>query len=140
MPRGRPGTPRPARVTDREQACFEAGIKLGGLFHQFVGTPVSPRTARSLARAMEKAVSLQPYVTEVHVFLDPRRGPRSGTGRFGYRYLTGEMIRAEVSVQVRGVAVRARLAYREDLRYPLMEVLPGAPRRGAPSGGPTRSR
>ncbi len=125
-------------LTEGEQALFEAGIKLGGLFHQFVGTPVSVRTARTLARAIEAAVSLQPYVESVHLQLDPRRGPPSGTGRFGYRYLTAEMIRAEVRVRVGGARVRARLSFREDLRYPLMEVLPrsgGGSSRGHPRSG-----
>ena len=27
------------RTSDREQAIFEAGIKLGALYHQWVGTP-----------------------------------------------------------------------------------------------------
>ncbi len=29
-------------ATDAQQACFEAGIKFGSLYHQFAGTPVSP--------------------------------------------------------------------------------------------------
>ena len=137
MRRKASGTSGERGLTEREQALFEAGIKLGGLFHQFVGTPVSGRTARTLARAMEEAVSLQPYVESVHIQLDPRRGPPSGTGRFGYRYLTAEMIRAEVRVRVGPTGVRARLSYREDLRYPLMEVLPH--RGDASSPGATRS-
>ena len=39
--------------TEAEIACFEAGIKFGSLYHQFAGTPVSPESADSLARAME---------------------------------------------------------------------------------------
>ncbi len=138
MRRKRPGIAREPGLTERERALFEAGIKLGGLFHQFVGTPVSRSTARTLARAIEEAVSLQPYVEEIHVQLDPRRGPPSGTGRFGYRYLTAEMIGAVVLVRVGQTSVRARLSFREDLRYPLMEVLPGRPG-GAPLRGHPRS-
>ena len=29
-------------VSGREQALFEAGIKLGALYHQFVGMPLPP--------------------------------------------------------------------------------------------------
>ena len=32
-------------ATDRENAVFEAAIKLGALYHQFVGTPISRATA-----------------------------------------------------------------------------------------------
>lgn len=103
-----------------EQALFEAGIKLGGLFHQFIGVPVAPSSAPSLARAIEKAVGLQPYVRQVRVKIDPEKGGKTGTGRFGYRYLTAEMLDVELTIVVKGVPVLAELHYRTDLRYPLM--------------------
>ncbi|MFH0966806.1 MAG: dihydroneopterin aldolase family protein, partial [Methanobacteriota archaeon] len=40
-------------ISDRERAAFEAGIKLGALYHQWVGTPVSRESANSLKLAME---------------------------------------------------------------------------------------
>ncbi len=124
MPRRKRARPREAvrLVSDREQALFEAGIKLGGLFHQFIGTPVSPRTSRGLAQAIEAAVGLQPFVGSVRVSIDPLRGGRTGAGRFGYRYLTAEMIEARLEVRVGGSTVRAHLSYREDLHYPLMRA------------------
>jgi hypothetical protein len=115
----------PTRLpSDREQALFEAGIKLGGLFHQFVGTPVAPRSAASLARAIEEAVGLQPFVTRVKVKIDPERAGPTGEGRFAYRYLTAEMLDVEVVVRVGEEEVPARLSWRDDLRYPLMHVAP----------------
>jgi len=42
----------PARLSRREALLFEAGIKLGGVFHQYLGMPVSPRTAPSISRAI----------------------------------------------------------------------------------------
>ena len=51
--------------TKKEIAAFEAGIKLGALYHQFVGSPVSAKTASSLEKAMQESISLQPYVREV---------------------------------------------------------------------------
>lgn len=130
--------PKPRRAPDRlpldrEQALFEAGIKLGGLFHQFIGVPVAPRTARSLARAIEEAVSLQPYVERVRVSIRPERGEKLGPGRFGYRYLAAAMLEVRLSLRVGREVVEAELVFREDLRYPLMRVLPSAPgRRPAP--------
>ena len=109
-------------VGDREQALFEAGIKLGGIFHQFVGTPVSPRTRTSLARAIEEAVSLQPFVRTVHVRILPGREAPPGKGRFAYRYLTAPMLEVRLEVVVGRERVRASLRYRRDLRYPLMQV------------------
>ncbi len=36
-------------MTDnRDQAVFEAGIKLGALYHQWVGTPISRKSAASV--------------------------------------------------------------------------------------------
>ena len=31
-------------ITERDNALFEAGIKLGALYHQFSGSPVNMRT------------------------------------------------------------------------------------------------
>ncbi len=101
---------------------FEAGIKLGGIFHQYLGIPVASRTAASLARTIEAAVALQPFVTGVQIRIVPRRAGPSGRGRFGYHYLTAEMIDARVELTDGRAHVVARLVYRADLRYPLMRV------------------
>jgi hypothetical protein len=114
----------PTRLSsDREQALFESGIKLGGIFHQFIGVPVSERTSDILARAIEDAVSLQPFVKSIRVSIHPGRGGPAGKGRFGYRYLTAEMLTAKISVKVGRAQVDATLTFREDLDYPLMRVV-----------------
>jgi len=115
--------PRPPRLTTRETLLFEAGIKLGGVFHQYLGIPVRPRTARALARVIAEAVGLQPYVKDVRVRIRPGRAPRPGDGRFAYRYLTAEMLDVVVVLEHRGHRVTARLRHRPDLRYPLMDVV-----------------
>jgi dihydroneopterin aldolase len=123
----------PAPVSRREALLFEAGIKLGGVFHQYLGTPVSPRTAAQLARAIEAAVGLQPFVRSVRARIDPSRGGPAGRGRFAYRYLTAEMLDVTVELVDGRIAVEARLKHRPDLRYPLMSVeRVGRPRRAAP--------
>ena len=112
-----------ANLSRREALLFEAGVKLGGLFHQYFGTPVSGRTAPGLARTIERAVALQPYVVEVRATIDPARGGPLGRGRFAYRYLTPEMIDVTVRLRDGTEEVEARLAHRPDLRYPLMSVI-----------------
>lgn len=109
-------------LTSREALLFEAGIKLGGIFHQYLGIPVSRRTAAALARSIEAAVALQPFVTRVRVRIVPARGGAVGRGRFGYRYVTAEMLDAQVTLADGTTRVVARLSYRPDLRYPLMRV------------------
>lgn len=119
-----PSRPEPApRLSRRETLLFEAGIKLGGAFHQYLGIPVSERTAASLARAIEAAVGLQPFVRRVTVGIHPKRGGRLGRGRFAYRYLTPEMLDVSVQLVDGPTAVEARLQHRPDLRYPLMKVV-----------------
>jgi hypothetical protein len=112
-----------AQLTRREALLFEAGIKLGGIFHQYLGVPLSARTAPGLARTIERAVALQPFVVDVRVRIDPSRGGAIGRGRFAYRYLVAEMLEVRVRLADRGVEVTARLAHRADLRYSLMSVV-----------------
>ena len=76
--------------TEREAAAFEAGIKLGALYHQFVGSPVSAETAESLEVAMEESISLQPFVRSVSVEIDRQM---LGRNVFGYGELAGKMLR-----------------------------------------------
>ncbi len=108
-------------LTPREALLFEAGIKLGGIFHQYLGIPVAARTARALERTIESAVRLQPYVDAVRVRLRLGRHPRV-RGRFAYRYVTAEMLDARVLLRDGRHRVSARLSYRPELDYPLMRV------------------
>jgi hypothetical protein len=124
-----------------ERLLFEAGVKLGGIFHQYIGVPVTNRTAAHLASTIERAVGLQPYVRSVRVKIRPSRGGPAGTGRFAYQYLTAEMLDATVTVADGPWEVVARLAYAPRLRYPEMRVIAvrraRAPRRPARRSGRT---
>lgn len=104
-------------ATDREEAAFEAGIKLGALYHQWVGTPVSRKNADILERAMEGSVSLQPCVERVRVHL---RRELMDPNRFGYTELRGEMFEVQVTTRVRGATCHARLSTVQG--YPLMRI------------------
>ncbi len=110
--------PRDERV---DKAQFEAGIKLGALFHQFVGTPVGFENVEILERAMESCVKLQPYVEEVKVKID-RVKLREKLSAFGYTSLSPDMLHAEVVVKVGKRRVRAVLRWDERLKYPIMEI------------------
>ncbi|VVB67314.1 Dihydroneopterin aldolase [uncultured archaeon] len=106
--------------TKREIAAFEAGIKLGALYHQFVGAPVSERTASGLEQAMQESISLQPYVRKVAVSINRQMLQENV---FGYGELEGRMIVAEVEIEYEGEIVRARLEYDAAKNYPMMRLL-----------------
>jgi hypothetical protein len=126
-----------APLSAKEALLFEAGVKLGGVFHQYVGMPVAPETAEGLARTIERAVRLQPFVTDVRVRIDPTRGPPAGEGRFGYQYLSPEMLSVVVTLHDQNTTVVASLDHRPELRYTLMSVLTAEE---APDDGELRQR
>jgi hypothetical protein len=105
-------------VSDREQAIFEAAIKLGALYHQWVGTPISRNSAASVESAIEKAVILQPYVEEITVRLDRSRMTEN---LFGYSELCGLMYEVEIVTRVGFAYCRARLSPHDG--YPLMQIV-----------------
>ena len=102
-----------------ETASFEAGIKLGALYHQFVGTPISADSAPALEAAIEGAIENQPYCEQVWVDIDAAR-VSADAGRFGYAELTGSHLTVTVEVAYDGVSVTARMAL--DDGYPLMRL------------------
>ena len=104
--------------TDRERAAFEAGIKLGALYHQWVGAPVSEATAESLEQAIEKSVGLQPAVEQVKVTLDR---DLMSPNAFGYSEVAGLMFDVELVTRLGTTRCRATLSRSED--YPLMTLV-----------------
>ena len=102
--------------TAREEACFEAGIKFGALYHQFAGTPVSPASTTSLERAIEDAIENQPHCESVSVAIDP--GELDTT--HGYTELTGRHMDVEIVVTYEGREITARMETEDG--YPLMRV------------------
>ncbi len=104
----------------REIAAFEAGIKLGALYHQFVGAPVSIKTAESLENAMQESISLQPFVKKVVVRINRSMLKEN---IFGYGELQGNMIFAELEIDYQGEIIRARLEHDIETNYPLMRLI-----------------
>lgn len=103
---------------DRDRAVFEAGIKLGAIFHQFIGVPITRSTAGDLERAIESATRVQPLVDDVHVRIDRKR--LRARGPYRYSSLSEEMLHAEVTIRVGSARATAVLRYVPELDYPLM--------------------
>jgi hypothetical protein len=105
-------------ITERDRTIFEAGIKLGALYHQWVGTPISKKSAESVESAIEKAVILQPCVEQITVRLNRTLMTQNV---FGYSELSGLMSDVEIVTRVGFTYCRARLA--PENGYPLMQVV-----------------
>lgn len=105
-------------ATDRENAVFEAAIKLGALYHQFVGTPISRSTADKVETAIESAVSLQPYVTKIQVHLDREL---MNENPFGYSELSGAMYDVVIETKFGDAVCKAQLKFENG--YPMMKIL-----------------
>ncbi|WP_136590619.1 dihydroneopterin aldolase family protein [Salinigranum halophilum] len=108
-------------ATDAEQACFEAGIKFGSLYHQFAGTPVSPRSIDSLERAMEESIENQPYCVAVTVDIHEERVAAAIDHENGYTELTGSLMDVEMRIEYRASVVRTRMEMEDG--YPLMKLV-----------------
>ncbi len=106
--------------TDPQVACFEAGIKFGSLYHQFAGTPVSPDSAASLARAMEESIENQPHCVDVTVDVGEAELAAAIDADAGYTELTGRFLTVEIVVDYEGVEVVTSMAMEDG--YPLMQV------------------
>ncbi len=104
-----------------ERAAFEAGIKLGAVYHQFVGTPLDLDSVESLKNAIRSALLVQPFVEEAEVDIDTSEIKRK-KGVYKYYTLKGEMLRIRVIIKYESCKVVAKLEYVEDMKYPLMYI------------------
>lgn len=106
-------------VTPRDNAAFEAGIKLGALYHQFVGSPVSLKTAESLERAIAQSISVQPFVKHITVHID-RDMVKESLSSFGYTELKGTMLKVDAIIKLENYEVSVGISLKDE--YPLMYI------------------
>ena len=110
-----------SNITTRERAIFEGAISMGALFHQFVGTPVNKDTKKSLEKAMEESLNLQPAIEKVEVKIRFDKLAESMT-EFDYTSLTGDMLDVKIHTKVEDITAIIRIEFIEELNYPLMYV------------------
>jgi len=108
-------------ITPRERAIFEGAITMGALFHQFIGTPVSIKNAKSLERAIEESMELQPCIKKVAVKID-KKILDEVENEYQYLSLTGDMLDVKVVSEYGEVRTVLRMRYVSELNYPLMYV------------------
>lgn len=122
MPENRDQAAKFFACSDTERACFEAGIKLGGIYHQFAGSPVSMQSVDALEKAIEAGARIQPFVSDVRVHIDRTRlKPKKST--YKYTSLKGEMLDVWLQVRYGDVVATCEMKYNDDLRYTLMRVI-----------------
>ncbi len=109
-------------ATERDIAVFEAGIKLGGLYHQFVGAPISVDTIDGISRIIEQCVMLQPYVRSVSVLIDSEMVEKKQNPEFDYCELEGRMLHVSLQILYKNTIAHCELVYDEVLDYPLMKI------------------
>ncbi len=110
-----------SNISSRERAIFEGGISMGALFHQFIGTPVSPKSAKSLEKSMEESLKLQPCIKKVSVNIDLEKLKEVNT-EFDYVSLGGDMLDVKILSEFNGLQAHIRMKFIEDLKYPLMYI------------------
>ncbi len=101
---------------------FEAGIKLGALYHQFVGTPISSETVEGLERIIEDSIALQPHIRSVSVSIDREMVEKKQNQKFKYCELEGRMLHVSLQILYKNTIAHAELAYDEVQDYPLMSI------------------
>ena len=107
--------------SDSERATFEAGVKLGTIYHQFVGVPLSAENVETLERAIEAGSKVQPFVESVKVKID-RSKLKKKRGQYDYISLTGDMLDVTLSVKYKSARVRASMRLVKEMNYPLMFI------------------
>lgn len=107
--------------TDSERAAFEAGIKLGTVYHQFVGTPLSKDNVDVLEKSIAEGAKVQPFVKDAHVKIERSRLREKST-EFDYLTLTGDMLDVKLTVKFKGVEVICEMRHIQEMDYPLMYI------------------
>ncbi|MCL4323025.1 MAG: dihydroneopterin aldolase family protein [Candidatus Thermoplasmatota archaeon] len=107
--------------TDRERAVFEAGIKLGSIYHQYIGIPMNLTNIEAIETAIRQSVMVQPFVEKADVRINKSMVKKT-TGHYKYETLKGEMLDVSLTVKYKSEEVRVRMRYVEKLDYPLMTI------------------
>lgn len=107
--------------TDRERAIFEAGIKLGTIYHQYVGSPLNLSNVDSMEKAIGESAKVQPFVEDAIVRIDKELISKK-QGVYKYITLAGEMLNVTIKIKYGSEEVKARLRYVPEMDYPLMYI------------------
>lgn len=109
-------------ITDRDNVLFEAGIKLGALYHQFTGSPVNLNTVDSLEKGIQESISVQPCVEKISVSINREMIRSRLNDEYGYCELEGRMLDVRITAAFKSAKADVSLAFNTELDYPLMKI------------------
>ncbi|MBY9003522.1 MAG: hypothetical protein KGD73_06095 [Candidatus Lokiarchaeota archaeon] len=111
-------------LSNRERATFEIGIKLGALYHLLSGVPISSdkKVIESIEKGFEASISCQPYVKSVKLNILKVKIKGSKSTELDYDEISGDKIKALVTIEYKSILVVAKIEWIEKLRYPLMFI------------------
>ena len=111
-------------LSNRERATFEIGIKLGALYHLLSGVPVSSdkKIIESIEKGFEASISCQPYVKSVKLNIIKNKIEGNKSTELDYDEISGEKIKAVVTIEYKSIKVVAKIEWIEKLQYPLMFI------------------
>nr|MDO8081609.1 dihydroneopterin aldolase family protein [Candidatus Freyarchaeota archaeon] len=110
-------------VTDRDRAIFEGAITLGATYHQFVGTPISKDTkvVSALEKAIEKTMSLQPYIEKVEIKIDSTKIKES-SHPYDYSEVGERNLSVKLVSKYGKTRVYMQMSFVSELDFPLMFI------------------
>jgi hypothetical protein len=111
-------------LSNRERATFEIGIKLGALYHLLSGVPVSSdkKVIESIEKGFEASISCQPFVKSVKLNIVKDKIEGNKSSEFDYDEISGEKIKAMVTIEYKSIRVVAKIEWIEKFQYPLMFI------------------
>lgn len=112
-------------LSDRERACFEAGIKLGAIFHSLLAIPVQNQDVvlKSIEEGFTSAFKSQPYVEDLKIKVkmdDPEKFTKKNP--YDYTVIKDYMLDVELSLRYGDTSLEACIKWLPELEYPLMFV------------------
>jgi hypothetical protein len=112
-------------TTDRERACFEAGIKLGAVFHSILGFPVQndQDAIEKIQNGFIASFKTQPYVEDLDIEISLNTDERyKKRHEFDYTIVKDYMIRVQLHLNYKAAHLDARIDWIPELEYPLMYI------------------
>ena len=112
-----------ASITDRERACFEAGIKLGAIFHSIIGLPVvnKDEVIRTIQDGITASFKNQPFVRDLHLRINIDAGKQyTKRHEFDYTLIKEHMIDLELDLVYKQTRLVGKIQWIPELGYPLM--------------------